>query len=130
MASLKTVIAEKAQEHIDEANWTAAISEMERLFAIHKDPLIRVRIGNARRKLNREDEAIQEYLRAADLFAEMGFLMKARAQYRLALKLDPSHADTRSKMEQLPAVCHPVQRNHEAAEYRPVEQPGNAMPTQ
>ena len=94
---------------------------MERLFAIHQDPLIRVRIGDVRRKLNRKDEAIQEYLLAADLFAERGFVVKALAQYRLALRLDPSNADIRSRMERLRLNCPVEKLKREPVEYRPPE---------
>lgn len=128
MASIRTIIAEKVQEHLNRANWKEAITEMERLFAIHQDPLIRVRIGDARRKLNRKDEAIQEYLLAADLFAERGFVVKALAQYRLALKLDPSNRDIRSKREILRMSCPVVKLKREPVEYRPPEPITDAMP--
>jgi cAMP-dependent protein kinase regulator len=121
VASTRTIIAEKVQEHLNKANWKAAITEMEKLFAIHQDPLIRVRIGDARRKLNRKDEAIREYLRAADLFAERGFVVKALAQYRLALRLDPSNADIRSAMERLRLRYPVVTLKREPVEYRPPE---------
>ena len=119
MTSAKTIIAEKVQEHLNKANWNAAITEMENLFTIHQDPLIRVRIGDVRRKLNRKDEAIREYLRAADLFAERGFVVKALAQYGLALRLDPSNADIRATLERL-RLRHPVVKlKREPVEYRP-----------
>jgi len=128
LASIRTIIAEKVQEHLNKANWKAAITEMEKLFAIHQDPLIRVRIGDVRRKLNRKDEAIREYLRAADLFAERGFVVKALAQYRLALRLDPSNADIRSTMERLRLRCPVVKLKREPVEYRPSEPIGEAIP--
>ena len=118
MASLKTIIAEQVQEHLRRANWNAAIREMERLFAIDQDPLIRVRIGDIRRKLDREKEAIEDYVLAADLFAEQGFVVKALAQYRLALRLDPSNRDIRSRMELLRMNYPVVQLRREPVEYR------------
>ena len=127
MASIRTIIAEKVQEHLNKANWKAAITEMEKLFAIHQDPLIRVRIGDVRRKLNRNDEAIREYLRAAGLFAERGFVVKALAQYRLALRLDPSNADIRSTMERLRLRYPVVKLNREPVEYHPPEPNGDAL---
>ena len=127
MASIRTIIAEKVQEHLNRANWKEAITEMERLFAVHQDPLIRVRIGDVRQKLNRKDEAIREYLRAADLFAERGFVEKALAQYRLALRLDPSNADIRSTMERLRLRCPIVKLKREPVEYRPPEPNGDAL---
>jgi tetratricopeptide (TPR) repeat protein len=101
MASKKTSIAENVQLYLDNLDWHAAIAEMEKLFVIDQDPLIRVRIGDARRKLNRISEAIKDYLYAADLFAERGFVGKALAQYNLALKLDSSNEYARSKSEKL-----------------------------
>jgi len=126
MASLKTIISEQIQEHLKQANWNAAIREMEKLFAIDQDPLIRVRIGNIRRKLDRERDAVREYVLAADLFAEMGFVVKALAQYRLALKLDPSNREILSRMERLRMNYPVVQLRREPAEYRVPEPNGNA----
>jgi len=127
MASLKTIISEKVQEHLERANWNAAIAEMEKLFAVDQDPLIRVRIGNIRRKLDRERDAVREYVLAADLFAEMGFVLKALAQYRLALRLDPSNTDVRSKMEQLRESYPVVQLRREPMEYRVPDEAGSRI---
>ncbi len=99
MASKKSIIAENIQEYLKRLDWHSAIAEMEKLFAIDQDPHIRVRIGDIRRKLKRKDDAIKEYVYAADLFAEKGFVSKARAQYNLALRLDSSNQYARLKME-------------------------------
>ena len=101
MASNKTIITENVQYCLDQSDWRAAIIEMEKLFAIDRDPHIRVRIGDGRRKLNRIRAAIRDYLRAADLFAEKGFVAKALAQYNLVLRLDSSNRYARTKMERL-----------------------------
>jgi tetratricopeptide (TPR) repeat protein len=98
MASNKTTLAENVQEHLERSDWKAAIAEMEKLFAIGRDPLIRVRIGDTWLKLNRKRAAIREYLRAAELFAEKGFVAKALAQYSLVLRLDASNTYARNKM--------------------------------
>lgn len=104
---------------------------MEKLFAIDQDPLIRVRIGNARRKLNRQGEAIREYVRAADLFAEKGFVVKALAQYNLALRLDSSNEDVRSKMEKMEMFRDSkmvTRLKNESMEYRPPQPFGSVVP--
>lgn len=98
MAMEKTIIAENVQRHLEKSDWKAAIAEMEKLYAIDRAPLIRVRIGDVRLKLNRKQAAIREYLRAAKLFAGQGFVVKALAQYRLVLRLDSSNAYARNKM--------------------------------
>ena len=101
MASKKALIAENIQEYLQRLDWQSAIAEMEKLFALDQDPLIRVRIGDIRRKLLRKNDAIKEYVYAADLFAEKGFVSKARAQYNLVLRLDSSDQYARAKVEML-----------------------------
>jgi tetratricopeptide (TPR) repeat protein len=127
MESNKTIIAENVQDYLDRSEWKAAITEMEKLFAIRQDPLIRVRIGDVRRKLDRKNEAIQEYIRAADLFTESGFIVKALAQYTLALRLDPSNTNARSKMNTLRTNYTVVKLKREPVEYRVPEQYGNVI---
>lgn len=101
MASEKAVVTENVQKFIDKGDWKSAIGEMEKLFAIDPDPIVRVRIGDARQKLNQKTEAVKEYVHAADLYAEKGFVVKALAQYKLALRLDPGNKDAQKKMEGL-----------------------------
>jgi hypothetical protein len=124
MASIKTIIAENVQDCLDQSNWRAAIIEMEKLFTIDQDPHIRVRIGDARRKLNRMRAAIRDYIRAADLFAEKGFVVKALAQYNLVLRLDSSNTYARTKLEMLKMLrpCRvETMLKHEPMEYRAPE---------
>jgi tetratricopeptide (TPR) repeat protein len=101
LASEKATITDKVQKYIDKADWKSAITEMEKLFAIDPDPIVRVRIGDARQKLSQKGEAVKEYVHAADLYAEKGFVVKALAQYKLALRLDPANKDAQAKMEGL-----------------------------
>jgi len=119
MAANKAAIADRAQHHLENLEWHAAINEMEKLFCLDQDPLVRVRIGYARRKLNRIGEAIQDHLSAADLFAERGFVGKALAQYNLALKLDASNEYARKKIEKLGACGTLSQHRRETAEQFP-----------
>jgi hypothetical protein len=127
MASKKTIIAENVQNCLDQSDWRTAIVEMEKLFAIDKDPHIRVRIGNARRKLKWLRSAIREYILAADLFAKQGFVVKALAQYNLALRLDSSNTYARTRMKQL-EMLHPGRTVTKPKcipmEYCPPQQPG------
>lgn len=101
MASEKAAITEKVQKSIQKGDWKTAIADMERLFALEKDPIIRVRIGDAYQKLNQKADAVREYMKAADLYAENGFVVKALAQYKLALRLDPGHRQALDKMAAL-----------------------------
>jgi hypothetical protein len=86
-----------------------------------------VRIGDARRKLNWISAAIRDYIRAADMFAEQGFVVKARAQYNLALRLDASNTYARTKMELLEMLrpgCAGTKRHYAPMEYRLPRQAG------
>jgi len=126
MASERTIISDNVQDYLEKKDWNAALAEMEKLFAIVQDPLIRVRIGDVRRKLNRNGEAIQEYVLAADLFAEKGFVVKAMAQYSLALRLDSSNTNARSKREVLRSIYPFAMLKREPVEYRIPEEFGNS----
>ena len=101
LASEKAAISEKVQKYVDKGDWKSAIAEMEKLYAIDPDPIVRVRIGDARQKLGQKAEAVKEYVNAADLYADKGFVVKALAQYKLALRLDPGNKDAQKKMEGL-----------------------------
>ncbi len=101
MASEKAAISEKVQKYIAKSDWKSAIAEMEKLYKIDPDPIVRVRMGDARQKLGQKAEAVKEYITAADLYAEKGFVVKALAQYKLALRHDPANKDAQKKMESL-----------------------------
>lgn len=101
MASKKSIIARNVQDLLEKYDWQAAIVEMEKLFEIDQDPHIRVRIGDVWRKLNKTGDAIKDYVKAAELFAERGFVVKALAQLNLVLRLDSSNEYARLRMEML-----------------------------
>jgi len=101
VATEKAAISEKIQMHIDKAQWKQAIAEMENLFAVDPDPIVRVRIGDAHQKLKQNANAVAEYVRAGELFAEKGFVVKALALYKLALRLDPTSKEANEKMAAL-----------------------------
>jgi cAMP-dependent protein kinase regulator len=101
VASEKASLTEGIQKYLAKANWKAAIADMEKLFSIDPDPVIRVRIGDAYQKLDRKSDAVREYLNAADLYAGKGDIVKALAQYKLALRLDPGNRQAQEHIEAL-----------------------------
>ena len=101
MASDKARLIDSIQAYLAKSNWKTAISEMEKLFALDADPIIRVRIGDAFQKLGQKVEAVKEYVYAADLYAEKGAVVKSLAQYKLALRLDPGHKRAQERMAAL-----------------------------
>ncbi len=101
MASEKAQLIDSIQKNIGKSNWKAAIADMEKLFDLEPDPIIRVRIGDAYQKLNQLLDAVREYVYAADLYALRGVIVKALAQYKLALRLDPQNKQAQDKMSSL-----------------------------
>ncbi len=101
MANDKAGIIDNIQKLISKSDWKDAVQEMEKLFTLDPDPIIRVRIGDAFQKLKRMQDAVKEYVRAADLYALKGEIVKALAQYKLALRLDPNFIDATVKLKAL-----------------------------
>ncbi len=101
MASDKEKLIDSIQNHLAKGKWKEAVSDMEKLFALNPDPIIRVRMGDAYQKLSAKPEAAREYVYAADLFAEKGAVVKALAQYKLALRIDPAHKRAQERMAAL-----------------------------
>jgi tetratricopeptide (TPR) repeat protein len=97
----KAKFIDTIQTLVAKGNWKAAIDEMEKLFDLEPDPIIRVRIGDAHQKLNKIIEAVREYVYAADLYAIKGVIVKALAQYKLALRLDPKNRQAQEKISAL-----------------------------
>jgi cAMP-dependent protein kinase regulator len=116
LASEKAAMADRVQKYIAKSDWKSAIGEMERLFAYDPDPIVRVRIGDAYQKLGQKVEAAREYVKAADLYAEKGFVVKALALYKLALRLDPSNQKAQSQMESLHSNKTVSEQKHEPEE--------------
>ncbi len=100
-ASEKSKLIDSIQKLVSKSDWKSVIGEMEKLFAIGPDPIIRVRIGDAYQKLNQKAEAVKEYLRAADMYADTGAVVKSLAQYKLALRLDPGNKQAQERIEGL-----------------------------
>jgi cAMP-dependent protein kinase regulator len=116
LASEKAAISEQVQKFLKKSEWKSAIAEMEKMFAIDGDPLIRVRMGDAYQKLNLKGDAVKEYIHAADLYAEKGFVVKALAQYKLALRLDPASKTAQEKIESLHSNKTVTEKKHEPIE--------------
>lgn len=101
LASEKAVISENVQKYIQKSDWKNAITEMEKLFALDHDPQVKVRMGDIRQKMNQKPQAINEYMKAAEIFAEKGFVVKALAMYKMVLRLDPGNDKALGQMASL-----------------------------
>ena len=118
MASEKAQLIDSIQKKLSTSKWKDAIADMEKLFDLEPDPIVRVRIGDAYQKLGQVPDAVREYVYAADLYAIKGVIVKALAQYKLALRIDPANKQAQQKMSSLHS-------NKAMTEKKP-EQPGSA----
>jgi len=101
LASVKATISENVQTLIQKSDWKNAVTEMEKLFALDQDPQVKVRMGDIRQKMNQKPQAVNEYMQAAEIFAERGFVVKALAMYKMVLRLDPSSDKALAQMSSL-----------------------------
>ena len=60
-----------------------------------------VKIGDLYKKLERKEQAIEIYAKAARAFAVGGFLMQAISVSKMILEIDPAHKDTQSSLAEL-----------------------------
>jgi tetratricopeptide (TPR) repeat protein len=128
VASEKARLTEGIQKYLGKANWKAAIEDMEKLFSIDPDPLIRVRIGDAYQKMDRKSDAVREYLNAADLFAGKGDVVKALAQYKLALRIEPGNRQVQERIEALHSSRTVKENPVEPAEPEAPNSSGSVIP--
>ena len=101
MASAKAQLTENVQTYIQKSDWKNAIADLDKLFAIDQDPQVKVRMGDVRQKMNQKPQAVAEYMKAAEIFADKGFVVKALAMYKLVLRLDPSSDKALGQMASL-----------------------------
>jgi cAMP-dependent protein kinase regulator len=101
LASEKAQLTENVQKYMQKGDWKNAIAELEKLFAIDQDPQVKVRMGDVRQKMNQKPQAVNEYMKAAEIFAEKGFVVKALAMYKLVMRLDPNHDKALAQMASL-----------------------------
>ena len=128
MASEKALVIENIQKYLGKSNWKAAITEMEKLFDLDPDPITRVRIGDAFQKLKQVPDAVREYVYAADLYAIKGVIVKALAQYKLALRLDPSNRQALQKMSSLHSNKAITEKKPEPTEAGAKKATGSVIP--
>lgn len=95
---------DNARTLIEKKAWDKALEAARRLAAENKKdgtPLLRT--AELFLKDGRTKEAIACWTWAADIFARAGFLLKAIAATKLILRLDPTNADARTRLDNLAA---------------------------
>ncbi|MEM7828425.1 MAG: tetratricopeptide repeat protein [Candidatus Aenigmatarchaeota archaeon] len=93
---------EQAQKYLLKGNVEKAISEYQR--AVELDPndnTTRLRLAELLGKAGRKNEAIEEFLKVADVYSKRGFYMQAIAAYKHILRIDPLRVDINEKIGDL-----------------------------
>jgi len=98
------------------------------------EPDWRQRAGEALRKCNRNDAAVEQLAMAVDGYARGGFLLKAVAVCKVILQVDPRHTATQTELARLYAVRDRRTSSGEikldpSGPYRPTTARANAAPT-
>ena len=114
-----TKLRRKAEELLEKGRYVKVIPLFDQLEQLEADnPRWPQKLGESLLKAGRKEDAIEAYDRAAQAFAEQGFLLKAIAVCKIIIGLDPEHLQTQAALSDLYA--------------RQVTRPGGApaVPTQ
>lgn len=90
----KTQIAKNAQKYLMKGQIDLAIAEWEKFVAEKKDGNVYNIIGDLYLKKNSLKEAIDSFKKAANIFREDGFTLKAIALYKKILNITPKDIET------------------------------------
>ncbi len=99
----KTAIINAAQKFTARGQINEAIAEWSKLLEAGKDGNIYNTIGDLYLKKRAQNEAIESFTKAADIFREDGFYPKAIALYKKILNLDPDRLDAVISLAELNA---------------------------
>lgn len=92
----------KADSYIIKGNWSKALNEYKKIVAADPDNTQnRKKLGDIYLKLNKKNEAVEEYIQVAENYANDGFLIKAIAVNKLIMKLDPDNIEIQDKLASL-----------------------------
>lgn len=97
-----TDIKKTADELIMKGNWSKALVEYKKI--VNAEPTNirnRQKLGDILAKLNKKEEAIEEYAKVAESYASEGFLIKAIAMNKLIIKLDPENKEVQENLAAL-----------------------------
>jgi tetratricopeptide (TPR) repeat protein len=90
MAIDKNAVIKDAQKYVAKGQFDKAIAEWKKLLKESpSDPNIYNTIGDLCLKKDSKAEAVEAYIKAADLLAADGFTSKAIALYKKCLNIDP-----------------------------------------
>ena len=90
----KTAIINAAQKHASKGNIDMAIAEWEKLLANGKDGNVQNTIGDLCMKKGAQEQAVEAFEKAAEIFRQNGFYPKAIAIYKKILNIQPNRVES------------------------------------
>lgn len=102
MAPTKEQILDNANKLLQKGQIDKAIAEYRNLLKIDpKNVQIRLKVGDLLLKLKRDNEAIEEYIKAGSTYISQGFYPKAVAVYKQILRVDPTNIAVNDTLAEL-----------------------------
>lgn len=102
MAPTKEQILDNANKLLQKGQVDKAIVEYRNVLKIDpKNIQIRLKVGDLLLKMNKSNEAIEEFLKTGSTYISQGFYHKAIAVYKQILRVDPSNIDANDTLAQL-----------------------------
>lgn len=98
----RSVITEKALARVRRGDLTGAVTLYRQIVDRDpKDVRVWIRAADLEARLGHRDAAIEAYLKAADLYGEQGFYLKAVAVYKQITRLDPDLVEVNRRLAEL-----------------------------
>src|SRR3989304_3035452 len=96
-----TAVKDAAEVYFSNGNLNEALEAYESIRSYSsKDPRILLRIGDIRRKLGENDDAIEAYKLAVNTFITQGFITKAIGVCKIIMDIDPSQESVQKRSEE------------------------------
>ncbi|MBI3755991.1 MAG: cyclic nucleotide-binding domain-containing protein [Deltaproteobacteria bacterium] len=95
-------IKDKAEGWFSKGKFKEAVEAYESIRPYSsKDPRIALRIGDIYRKLGKNDDAVDAYKQAINIFISQGFVTKAIGVCKIIMDIDPSQSAVQKKIAEL-----------------------------
>ena len=99
MSEKKRLLKEEVQRALSRGDWSKALRYLQEYCA--EDPAdlrSRHKVAELLERLGRKEEALREYRKLAEDFAEAGFLLQAVSVNKIILRIDPSQKDVNERL--------------------------------
>ena len=102
MSKARVSFKDEAQRALSRGEWSKALENFQTHCAEEPQDLrSRLKVAELLERLGRKEEAIQEYGKVAETYAEDGFLLQAISVNKIILRMDPSRKGVNDRLAQL-----------------------------